>query len=338
MKKVVYNNLGKHSPLVLVGPGVGLDNAVISIGATRVMVITVDPVSIIPGLGASSSAWLSVHLVASDYATSGLAPQFGSFEFNFPESVSMRARESYINGVGDTCRELGITIVAGHTGSYPGAELTVIGGGTLFGFANRGEYIAPTMSKPGNKIIMTKGAAIEATSSLANSFPEYTEWKIGRSLTEKAKSLFKSCSTVKDSLVSAKLGLGAGGITSMHDATEGGILGGLGEMAEASNNSFVVDLDRILIPDEVRAVCDTFAIDPLTSLSEGTLLITCNPSVVDELQRTLKRGGIEASLIGEVTRGRGLCGRKEGSSPRRMRAPNDGYWRAYARGTAEGLR
>ncbi|MDG6898248.1 MAG: AIR synthase, partial [Nitrososphaerota archaeon] len=71
MEKIVYRSLGKKSSSVVVGPARGFDNAVIGAGGRRRMIVTTDPVSIIPSAGMENSAWLSVHLVASDYATSG---------------------------------------------------------------------------------------------------------------------------------------------------------------------------------------------------------------------------------------------------------------------------
>jgi len=44
-----------------------------------------------------------------------------------------------------------------------------------------------------------------------------------------------------------------------------------------------------------------FDIDPMTSISEGTLLITCRPHKADEAVQRLKDKGIAASIVGEVT-------------------------------------
>ena len=64
-------------------------------------------------------------------------------------------------------------------------------------------------------------------------------------------------------------------MTSMHDATEGGVLGGLTEVAVGVPRSGMrIELEAIPVRDEVRAVCDHVGMDPYTSISEGTLIAT----------------------------------------------------------------
>jgi hydrogenase maturation factor len=337
LERVVLENLGAKSGRVLIGPGVGHDNAVIAVGKGRRMILTADPLSIIPSMGMETSAWLSVHLIASDFATSGLSPQFASFTLNLPDDLEEGDAGSYLKAVSRECRELGVAIVAGHTGSYPGAGFTVVGGGTMFGLCRVGEYVDTSMARPGDAILMTKGAAIEATAALACSFLRFTEDRIGKELTSRAMELVKECSTVRDSLTAAKVGLGSAGVTSMHDATEGGVLGGLEEMAAASSKAFTVDTGRIHVPPECEAVCGVYSIDPLTSLSEGTLLITCDSERVEELRKKLGRNGIGAYHIGRVDVGSGLWVSRDGRPSRRIKPQSDGYWRAYMGGVERGI-
>src|SRR5215510_11081987 len=79
MERAVYRNLGANSQDVIVSPGVGLDNGLFDLGAGRVLVITADPISMVPALGPEMSAWLSVNLVASDLSSSGVKPTLASF-------------------------------------------------------------------------------------------------------------------------------------------------------------------------------------------------------------------------------------------------------------------
>ena len=143
LENVVYRSLGVKNDDIVVGPRRGFDNAVIRLDDSRVMIVTTDPVSILPTLGMKESAWLSVHLIASDYATSSQAPEFASFDFNLPSELGTTETEEYLVAVGRECDRIGVSIVAGHTGSYPGAGFTVVGGGTMFGFAGREEYLGP---------------------------------------------------------------------------------------------------------------------------------------------------------------------------------------------------
>jgi len=338
MRRVVYSSLGRPSAGVKLGPGVGLDNGVISAGRGRVLILTVDPVSEIPAFGASRSAWLSVHLIASDYTTSGNDPRYATFTYDFPSVMSETEREEYIRAVGRECDLLDVAIVGGHTGSYPGSGLTVIGSGSMLGFAPENGYIAPSMARAGYSILMTKHAAIEAACSLATSFPGYVESKVGSRYAKRARDLVKLCSTVTDARAARGVGLGAGGISSMHDATEGGVVGALQEMATASQKRFAVQADRIPVAPESRAVCEAFRIDPLETMGEGSLLISCAPPRVDDLRLALRRSGVASAEIGSVAEGEGLVlmgamGKKTSFSPH-----GDAYWRAYSRALARRLR
>jgi len=336
--EVVYRNLGARRSQVLQGPRRGLDNAALSLPGGTVMILTADPVSMIPALGARMSAWLSVHLIASDYTTSGASPEYASFTFNFPAGMNSSDRVSYLENVGSACEELGVSIVAGHTGSYPGADFTVIGGGTMFGLTERGSYVDASMARKGDLILMTKGAAIEATASLANSFPRFTRRALGDSPAAKARELVASCSTVKDALTAASVGLGEGKVSSMHDATEGGVLGAMDEMAAACSKSFVVDTDKIPVAPEARGVCTAFRLNPLRTMGEGALILTCGRRSVAVLEDTFSDAGLVVAEIGEVRAGRGLILVRAGKKQEQYSPGPDEYWPAYHRAMREGLR
>jgi hydrogenase expression/formation protein HypE len=329
MERVVYDSLGMESKKVLVGPGQGLDNAVVSAGSGRVMILTVDPMSAIPAIGMRLSAWLSVHLIASDFTTSGADPEFASFSYNFPGRMTEQQKEEYVRSVGKECRRLGIAISAGHTGSYPGGGFTVIGSGSMFGFASRGGFVTPAMAGEGDTVLMTKSAAIEATMTLALSFPRHLGRKLGTGVAHRAGSLLKLCTTVEDARAARREGVGKGGVTSMHDATEGGVLGALGEMAQASGRAFMVDPLKIPVSKEADSVCREFGLDPLRTMGEGALLITCAPGRVEGLRRRMSREGIQLAQIGAVAKGSGLWLFLGGRLRKAKPSGQDRFWAAY---------
>ena len=338
MDALVYRNLGEERGEVLVGPGRGLDNAVLSLTGQEVLILTVDPVSMIPSIGARKSAWLSVHLIASDFTTSGVDPEFATFSYNFPPEMSGRQVGEYLRSVGDECRRLGMAVVAGNTGTYPGGAFTVIGAGTMFGRSRQGAYVTPAMARAGDAVIVTKGAAIEATASLACSFPRSVADAIGRRRAAEARMMIELCSTVADARTARKVGVGSGGVTAMHDSTEGGVLGALDEMASASGKAFVVDPSEIPVADAAAEVCALFGLDPLMTMGEGALVVTCDPGSAAELEQALSREGIPAKAVGTVREGKGLMLSEPGKRRHRYTPRPDGYWRAYSRGVRRASR
>ena len=123
---------------------------------------------------------------------------------------------------------------------------------------------------------------------------------VGRETVAAADALFESMTVVPEAVVARDFGLRDAGVTSMHDATEGGVLGGLLEVAVASEVGIRVDRAAIPVRPEVRAVCDHVGIDPFVSISEGTLIATVRASRADAFVGSLAGEGIEAAVVGEI--------------------------------------
>ncbi len=335
--RVLLKHTGAASGSVIVGPGMGLDNAIISVGPGRVMVVTADPLSIIPSLGMVDSAWLTVHELASDLTTSAVAPQFAVLDYNLPPSLSPEDFERYAVAVSEECKRLGISIVGGHTGRYPGSGFSIVGGGMMMAISGDDEYVTPRMIGEGDDIIMTKGAAIEATAVLSLAFPERTEEKVGGKVTRRAASYLRRCSTVEDALAASSVGVRSEGVTAMHDATEGGVMGGLYELARTSGRTLRVEKERIYVSAESKAVCAAYDLDPLVTVSEGTLLISCRPDRSDDVLRRLAAKRIDGFRVGTVGARSPRLSLSEGGTLRAYVPPKfDPYWAVYAKGVEMG--
>jgi len=170
---------------------------------------------------------------------------------------------------------------------------------------------------------MTKGPAVEAAGILAFQAEDALVAKYGRDLVEKAKGLFMAMSVVPDALVAAPYA------HAMHDATEGGLLNGIYEIVEASKVGVTVYEEKIVTPEEIAAVCEHFNIDPLISIGEGTLVITATPQNTPKLIDELKKSGIPAWDIGEVTARDRVFVRKDGKKEPLAPVKVDPFWAAY---------
>ena len=96
LENIVLSKLNSKSDL-LIGPKYGFDSGVIKIDDNKIMVIATDPISIIPSLNIRDSAWLSVHLLASDIMTSGIKPIYASINFNLPPEIQDSYFKQYWN-------------------------------------------------------------------------------------------------------------------------------------------------------------------------------------------------------------------------------------------------
>ena len=85
----------------------------------------------------------------------------------------------------------------------------------------------------------------------------------------------------------------------MHDPTEGGVAGGIHEMADASGLGFRVFEDRIAVQPETAKICSYFEIDPLQLIGSGALLISAEAKFAEKITENLRQQQIESSIIGE---------------------------------------
>jgi hydrogenase maturation factor len=98
----------------------------------------------------------------------------------------------------------------------------------------------------------------------------------------------------------ARIAREVGGVTAMHDVTEGGIATALEELSAAGGHRLRVYPDRIPILAETRRVCDLLGVDPLGVIGSGSLLITCRAGHSQDLATRLIEQGIPTAFIGEV--------------------------------------
>lgn len=334
--RVIFRSLGAPSGRTIVAPQHGVDVGIIRIDERTVMALTTDPIFVVPEYGWERAAWFAVHILASDAATSGLRPTDATFDLNLPRSISDQDLEALWAAIHHACADLGITVVAGHTGRYDGCAYPMVGGATVMAMGGADEWVTPTMARVGDAVILTKGPAIEATGLFAAAFPQRLEQRYGVERARAAEAVFSQMSVVRDALTAVSVGVRDDGVTAMHDATECGVWGGLVEVAQASRVGLRIDRDAITIPESVRLVCDEFAIDPFTSISEGTLIATVRPRQADAVVAALHREGIAANIIGEVVSAeRGLRYSASGQEFPLIHPRIDPFWTAFARALEE---
>ncbi|MEJ2050569.1 MAG: AIR synthase family protein [Calditrichota bacterium] len=299
--------------------------------------MSTDPVFIVPPYGWERSAWFAVHILASDTSVSGLRPTHMTIDLNLPLGVERDQLEVMWSVIHRESEKIGMSIVSGHTGRYEGCNYPMVGGATVFAVGSRDQYVTPAMAQPGDRVIITKGAAIEAAGLFGVTFPEKVADRYGKATARAAEEIFWQMSVVEDALTAASVGVRDRGVTAMHDATECGIWGGLAEIAQASGVGLAIDKNEIILQDAVEKVCRLFNIDPYTSISEGTLIITCKPEKEKEIISRLGEKGIPASLVGEVVdAAQGVKYFENGTEHVLVHPEVDPFWAAFGK-AAEGV-
>jgi len=292
----ILQRLGKKDEKVIVPPLTGIDAGVVDIGNNKVLIIAEDPIFSIPAQPLKMFGWYTVHIGASDIAVIGVKPMYMTYTLLMPPETKNEDFEIILDSIHKTALELDIAIVGGHTGYYPGFATPTIGGITVFSIADKDSYVTPSGAKPDDDVILTKGPAIETVGILSVLREKELLGKYPEDIVRKAQALCKQMTVVKDALTAME----AGGVTSMHDATEGGVIGGLFEIANASNVGMEIDERLFIYPEEVKIICQAFNIDPIAAIAEGSLLITAKPTHSNKIIQSLRNKGIEASVIGKV--------------------------------------
>lgn len=289
LKKYIFNRIGKIDSRVLQGPGIGEDAAVIDFG-DKVLVVHSDPIT-----GASKNiGWLSLCVSTNDVATRGAIPKWISMVILLPENFNESLLNNITMEIDEAAKRLGVMIVCGHTEVTPGLNRPILIS-TAFGEAYKDKFITTSNARVGDFIILTKGACIEGTFIFANEFYDYLRDKVSIDVINRALDYINLLSVLRDS----QLAMSVGGVTSMHDPTEGGVLGGVQEMASASSLGFIIYEDKIIVNEETRIICDVLGVDPIKTISSGSLLIAAKPEYAHLIVNLLNNSGIKASIIGE---------------------------------------
>ena len=105
-------------------------------------------------------------------------------------------------------------------------------------------------------------------------------------------------------VAAARTAMESGGVTAMHDPTEGGLATALWEVAEACGHGLEVDASAVTVMAETAAVCRVFDIDPWGLIASGSLLIMVKPEAESDLMKRLSDGGFVPAVIGRVTAGK----------------------------------
>ena len=334
--ELIYPHLGKRRKSVLVGPKHGVDIGIVDIGGGKVMAMTTDPVFIVPEYGFERAAWFAIHILCSDAVTSALAPTYLSIDLNLPLSMTKEELEIVWKTIDSECRRMGLAIVCGHTARYTGCNYPMVGGATVISIGDKSRYVTPQMAKRGDLIVITKGAAIEATGIFALAFKDRIKEYFGEEFSLRAEKIFYQMSVVEDALTAASVGTRERGVTAMHDATECGVWGGLYEVAKASRVGMRVDKEKIIVLDEVEKICSKFGMDPYSSISEGTLIVTCKENKVERLLKKLGQKNIAATVVGEViAESKGIILVDDGKETPLDHPRVDPFWPAFARAIGE---
>ncbi|MCL2147238.1 MAG: AIR synthase related protein [Synergistaceae bacterium] len=274
---------------VLIGPGIGEDAALIRFSGSQsfpLLVVSSDPI-----VGASEGAGrLLVHINANDIACKGGDPRWFIVTLIVPAHDGLECIVKIMSEIDETCKELDIAIVGGHT-EITDRYLQPVIVGTMFGET---DYCMDASNIcDGDVILMTRHAGLEGMSIIAADRLDLLSGFAESELLE-IKSWSRELSVIQASR--ALRGIAR----VMHDPTEGGVMGGIYELKRMSGLSVGIDISKISISPLTRKAALSIGFDPLHLISSGVLLAVLPEDKADEAVMRLKELKIESAVIGRI--------------------------------------
>jgi hydrogenase expression/formation protein HypE len=290
LKNIIIGRIITRRKEVLVGSAVGEDCAVLDF-EDQLCVISTDPIT---GAVAEIGS-LAIDIACNDIASNGAEPVAVMMTVLAPEGTTEDDLGQIMGDASRAAARVNVEIMGGHT------EITDVVNRVLISTVALGKHSRETMvttagAQVGDAVLMTKTAGLEGTAILAHDKETELKTKLSAEMLERAKALKNQISVVPEGMIAGRMGA-----NSMHDATEGGILGALWELAEASGKGLRVNLEKIPVLPETWAVCDYFGLNPYRLISSGVMVITLPREKVAALGRALTDAGIDWTEVGTIT-------------------------------------
>ena len=292
LENIILRNTGKRDPRVILPPKPGEDAAAIDLGNGKLLVVHPDPIT-----GAEKRlGTLAINVAANDIASTGAPPQWFTLTLILPPSRGVDFLETVMREAHQALEKLGASLVGGHT-EWSEAVERPVAVATAMGVTSLDRLVPTGGGRPGDALVVSKPLALEATAIAAEDLEKMLKargvplWAL-----EEARSYWDMISVVPEALALAERGL----VNAMHDPTEGGLLAGVVEMAQASGLGAIVHLDKVPLTRASEAILGALEVDPLRSLSSGSLLAAVPPGKLEEALGVLRSLGLSPAVVGEL--------------------------------------
>lgn len=191
------------------------------------------------------------------------------------------------------CAQSDIEIMGGHTQVSDAVNEFVV---TVCanGFLEKDKLPDKRRVQAGDDLVMAGFAGLSGTAIMAKRASDALCAKYNPDFIDGAAQFYKFGSVRAAARIADSFGVSAA-----HDVSSSGIFGALWEFASWSGKGFRVDLKKILLKQETVELCDYFDLNPYRLESSGALLFAAPHG--EQLVYLLKKEGIDAAVIGEVT-------------------------------------
>ncbi len=288
LERLVLKKFHRVRPESLSYPAIGQDCAILDLGGD-LAVLSCDPIT---SASISHLGRLTVHVCCNDAAAAGAEPVGLLVTLLMPPSGTMEQISRIAEDLSSAAQLANVDILGGHT-EVTDAVFRAVTSATVVARQPRNRALKGM--RPGDDIVMTKWAAVEGTTILAEDFV-HRLYSVPAALLSSAKALSGQLSIVAESKIAMQYGA-----TAMHDVTEGGVLGAAWELGYANSCAVRIDTNNISVREDTKALCDALHLDPLRLIGSGSLLVACPDGKA--LVSALQSQGIPSAVIGQAIEG-----------------------------------
>ena len=287
LESLILNKLKNNRKDVLLRPGIGEDCSAVEFGGYA-CVLSCDPIT---GT-ALEIGRLAVNISCNDIASCGVEPIGLLVALLCPPGTTEADIGQVMGQLTKTAEEINVDILGGHTEITSAVTRFVITC-TAVGRCLKDRLITTAGAQMGDSLVLTKHAGLEGTSIIAHEKQKELTDALGEEIVNEAKGYMNNLSVVKEGLAAAGFGVNA-----MHDVTEGGILGAVWEICEASGHGAEIIIDNIPVTMSTRMICEYYGISPYKLISSGCMLISAADG--EGLVKHLAHAGVQAAVIGRL--------------------------------------
>ena len=233
----------------------------------------------------------AVYAAVNAIAAGGGEPFALQTALTLPEGAEEAELKKIMQQIGEAAGICKVQIAGGHT-EVTGAVNQPVISVTAFGY--RREQTEEKKAAAEQAVVMTRWMGLEGTAILAQEKEAELLTRYPLPITTAAKGFEKYLPILPEAATALK-----SGATAMHDMRNGGVFGGLYELAGRLGVGLSIDLKKIPVKQETIEICEFFDLNPYELLSGGSLLIVTEDG--DGMVKALQEAGIPAVVIGRTT-------------------------------------
>lgn len=277
----------KRSEVLLAGAP-GEDASYLSVGG-KTLVVSTDPVT----AAESDLGTIAFHINLNDIASTGAEGLGVLVTILMPPGTLPEVIDQIMGELNELCIQHKIQILGGHTEVTDAVNRPVVSV-TALGIMDQGDEIYSADMQPGDSLVVSKHLGIEGSMILADQLGAELKELLTETELAEVKEFKKFLSVIPEGEVGRDLK-----VHSMHDITEGGILGAVYEVAKASGVGCILDESSLPFMSSTLKLASHFGLDRTRLISSGSMLFATDDPA--RLVAALARQGVSAAVVGTVT-------------------------------------